>query len=276
MASVLVYVQRTPRGLHPASEIALCVARDIGTIRGATVTALAAGDGGDFDAHIEAQVGGLGADQLLFVGPEGLRGQATRLQPKHVISGWTRQAITAIGKAGLGPMTPRWIDGPPPLETLPPVLGVIAGGRPWHGETAGGAPLGPIDAEYEGDVDQVPLPHWVKNGDGDLQRGGGIVYVAPDGLEGAIPAALEALGAHAVPPEYAENHRKGTLLWLSADGNGLPAALAERPAGAQVIALPGPTPEMHDTWNLADWVLSGAWGKVLSQLGSASWQAALR
>ncbi len=248
----------------------MCVGRDIGSIRGAAVTAIAVGDGGNFDAHVEKRAGELGADQLYFVGPEGLATACQRLAPKHLIAGWTREAIAAVGKAGLGRLDARWIDGPPPLETLPAQLGVIAGGMPWHRD------LGPIEAEYEGDVAEAPVPPWLGTKTAEPTRGGGFVYVAPDGLEGAIPSALQALGAHAVPPEYADNHRTGTLLWLSADGEGLPASLAERPAGARVIILPGPSPEMHDTWNLADWVLSGPWGSVLSKLGSAPWQALLR
>ena len=281
MATVLVYVQRTPRGIHPASELALCVARDICTIRGATLTALASGDGAKFDQYVEERCGALGADQLLFVGPNGLRDMAARLEPKNLFAGWTRASIAAIGKAGLGPLAPRWVDGPPPLETLGQACGVIAGAHPWHGpqanpQASSGGPLGPIEAEYQAGVGDVPMPLWLSQGSGELVRGGGLVYVAPDSLEGPIPAALKAMGAHAVPPEYAANHQKGTLLWLSADGQGLPAQLAERPAGAQVIVLPGPSPELHDTWNLADWVLSGPWGKVVSMLGSAKWQAALR
>ena len=44
MASLIVHVLRAPAGIHPASAVALCVARDLATERGATGTALAMGD----------------------------------------------------------------------------------------------------------------------------------------------------------------------------------------------------------------------------------------
>ena len=49
MAHIVVYLQRTPHGLHPASAVGLCWARDIASERGATVTAVCPGDAGEFD-----------------------------------------------------------------------------------------------------------------------------------------------------------------------------------------------------------------------------------
>ena len=270
MATVLVYVQRTPRGLHPASVTALCVARDLGSQRGAAVVALCSGDGGEFDRHIERACGRYGADQLFFIGPQGLANTVARLQAAHVLTGWTREGIQTLGKAGLGPIETRHVNGPFPVEEIPAVLGVLAGSLPWYDFPT------TIEGDYEGDVGDITMPPWLSQGDGSLQHGGaGLVYVAPEGLGPAIPQALESLGAHAVPPEYAASHSKGTLLWLSADGQGLPTELASRPPGARVVAMPGPDPQMHDTWNLADWVLPGSWSQVIAALSSPAWKANL-
>lgn len=269
MASILVFVQRTPQGLHPASASALCVARDIASKRGAAVVAIAAGDGGKFDEHVERLCGHYGADQLYFVGETGLRDLAARLQPKHLMAGWTREGITAFGKAQLGPLEQMLVSEVPVNGTLPATLGVIAGTLPWH--SLGGS----IDAEYQASAPEVPLPRWIEKGDGSLARGGGVVFVTPDGLAGPVPEALEAMGAHRAPVDYAANHRKGTLLWLAAGGEPLPMELSNRPAGSRVIVLPGPDPKLDDSWNLADWVLPGPWGSVVAQLGSPAWKAAL-
>ena len=95
MASVVVFCERTPFGLHPSSRMALCVARDLGSRRGATVVAVCEGDGGDFDAIIEQECGQVGADQLVFSGPEGLRRTAERLTARHIMVGWTPAGETA-------------------------------------------------------------------------------------------------------------------------------------------------------------------------------------
>ena len=53
-------------------------------------------------------------------------------------------------------------------------------------------------------------------------------------------------------------------------------SLADRPANARVIVLPGPARQVHDSWNMADWVFPGVWPEVIATLEDAQWQAAVR
>ena len=64
MAHILVYAQRTPQGIHPARAAALCLARDIASDRGATVTAVCPGDAGRADQFVIGAVSRYGADLL--------------------------------------------------------------------------------------------------------------------------------------------------------------------------------------------------------------------
>ena len=64
MAHILVYAQRTPQGIHPASAAALCLARDIASDRGATITAVCPGDAGRADQFVIGAVSRYGADLL--------------------------------------------------------------------------------------------------------------------------------------------------------------------------------------------------------------------
>jgi hypothetical protein len=272
MAHLLVYVQRTPYGIHPGSQVGLSMARDIASTRGASVTAVCAGDGGEFDGHVERQVSRFGGDLLFFVGPSGIASVHRRLLPRHVIAPWTREAISTLGQAGLQGMTPRLIEGPgTDVNSLEPAVGVIAGTIPWRR-------CDPelVEAEYEGDVGDAPVPMWCTQGDGNLASGGGLVYVAPPDLDDASRAALERLGAHPAPPDYAASHQRGTLLWLDAGPAGLPMSLAGRPAHTRVIVLPGSVRQAHDSWNMADWVFPGPWPEVIATLEDAQWQAAVR
>ena len=66
MAHILVYLQRTPGGLHPASSVALCRARDIASERGATITAICRGDAGPLDKGVAAAASRFGADVLVW------------------------------------------------------------------------------------------------------------------------------------------------------------------------------------------------------------------
>jgi hypothetical protein len=270
MAHVLVYLQRSPRGLHPASAIAACVGRDLGSTRGASVFGLCPGDAGAFDDRVVAAAARAGIDQVVFVGPTGVRSLADRLHPRHVLVPWTAEAAASLSVAGLQPAVPRWVGGPiAELSELSPVAGVVAGTLPWHAQP------GPIDAEFEGQVDQAQLPAWLAPGAPDPGVRGGLYFVAPQDLGADVRGLLEHLGARPVAPDYANAHDHGTLLWLDAGPAGLPPVLERRPPGAQVIAFPGPIGDIHPTWSLADWVLPGPWDQAVRELAAEHWKAAL-
>lgn len=270
MAHVLVYLQRSPRGIHPASALALCVARDLGSQRGASVFALCPGDGGAFDDHVVAAAGRAGADQVVFVGPHGLQTMVERMRPKHLLTPWTVEADQAVQSAGLDRATPAWVGGPvPDISMFTRVVGIVAGTLPWHQLPSA------IEAEFEGQVDQAPVPAWVSGSGGQPHHDPSLYYVAPADLDPNVRAQLEALGARAVGPDYAAQHQSGTLLWLDAGPGGLPEALAHRPPTASVIALPGQLTEIHASWSVADWVIPGPWEQAAQTLAADYWRAAL-
>ena len=152
MAHVVVYLQRTTRGLHPGSAVALCLAREVGDARGASVLSLCLGDAGAFDDRLIVEASRSGTDQVVFLGPEGIQKLFRRLAPRHVLAPYTREAGSVLAQAGIGPMVGRWVDGPPArIDKLEPVIGVVAGTLPWQQ-----APM-QIEPEYEADVTQVEL-----------------------------------------------------------------------------------------------------------------------
>jgi hypothetical protein len=246
------------------------LARDIGTARGATVLAVCLGDGGAFDDHVVAAAGKAGADQVVFVGPNGLRAMVDRLHPRHVLVPWTAGGMDAVRNAGLESGSARLIGEPiGDLDGLSRVVGVIAGTLPWHQMP------GLIEAEFDGEVDQAAPPEWVAEAKAPPTRDGSIYYVAPQDLAAEVRAELDAIGAQAVNPDYVAQHQSGTLLWLDAGPGGLPEALSERPPTARVIALPGTLNELHPSWAWAEWVLPGPWDQAIKRLSGEAWKATL-
>ena len=268
MAHVLVYLQRTPHGLHPGSATALCVARDLAEVRGASVTGICLGDGGDFDQHVIDASGRLGADQVFFVGPGGLREAHDRLRARHVLLPWTYEANSAVQAAGIGQPIPRWVGGPQEGD-LEAVTAVVAGALPWRWEPEA------VEPEYAGDVGEVPLPAWLRASGGRLHADPTLRVVAPPDLEPSVAQQLASLGAESVGLDYADRHSGGTLLWLDAGPNGLPPVLANRPEHARVILLPGPSASPSEGWSVADYVLTGRWPDVVAALADPVWRKAL-
>jgi hypothetical protein len=277
MAHVVVYLQRTTRGLHPGSAAALCLAREVGDARGATVLSLCLGDAGAFDDRLLVEASRCGTDQVVFLGPEGIQKLFRRLAPRHVFAPYTREAGSVLAQAGIGPMVGRWIDSPPnSLTKLEPVIGVVSGGLPWQQ-----APM-TIEPEYEADVTQVELPAWLvaaAEQATDLTTTAEpppLMYVdSPSNpIDSETKVALDVLGAFPV----AANYKDGTLLWFDARGEGLPVGLVERAPGLRVILLPGPG--AHETsgpidasWGMADFVLAGSWAAVVRDFNRAAWKS---
>jgi hypothetical protein len=279
MAHILVYLQRTPQGLHPASAVALCFARDLGSERGATVTGVCAGDAGELDRAMVGGAGRYGADNMVFCGPGGIERLQERLQPVHVLAPWTAEGIAAMQGLPTGPMLPRWIDDRRPDWGAPDaVTGIIAGMLPWHDFDE------QLEAEYQGDVDQVPMPEWVKEAAMPLSPAGTqplvlaqpeIGYVAPAAIDADLRAKLTATGAKPSLVEDVARAESGSYLWLAPGAGALPDVLSRRGPGSRVVLLPGPDGIFDPSWALADWVLPGVWPKVLGLLQSPPWRRAL-
>ena len=136
MASLIVHVLRAPAGIHPASAVALCVARDLATQRGAAVTALAMGDAGDRDHEVTAMCGRYGADQLLFVGPEDLERLKERVAPRRVFVPNTPEGKTFLANLGIddSETSALLVERPMTVEALGDSTGLLlhAGTLPWH------------------------------------------------------------------------------------------------------------------------------------------------
>ncbi|MBK6917021.1 MAG: hypothetical protein IPH07_06445 [Deltaproteobacteria bacterium] len=279
MAHILVYLQRTPQGLHPASAVALCLARDLGSERGATVTAMCAGDAGELDRAMVSAAGRHGADVMVFCGPGGIERLQQRLSPVHTLVPWTAEGIAAASGLVSGAAIPRWVDARRPDWGSPDATsGIVAGVLPWHDFDE------QLEAEYQGDVDQVPMPAWVAEVPPPVGAGGTdrliigepqLRYVAPDAIDHELRAKLAAVGAKPTRVEDVALATIGHTLWLQPGAGPLPDALAHRGPGSRVLLLPGPDGTLDATWALADWVLPGAWPDVLAALQTPAWRRAL-
>lgn len=281
MAHIAVHLQRTPQGLHPASAVALCWARDIGSARGATVTGLCIGDAGEADKGIVTAAARFGADVLQFSGPNGMRNLCERLNPVHVLVPFTPLGLATAAELELGPAMPRWVDRrSPPYATADAVTAVVAGVKPWHRFN------GELDPEFEGDVDAAVLPAFVRKSDEDPDAPAPSVfdlgapplgYVAPANLDPVVATALRGLDAEPTTLEDGPHLRGGTTLILHACGT--PIGLEARADGGRVLVLAGPpsdepTDEVPAEWKHADWVMPGRWADVIASLREGPWSQA--
>jgi hypothetical protein len=277
MAHVLVYLQRTSLGLHPASAAALCLARDFADARGATVTALCAGDGKTLDEGITTAAGRFGADVLMFCGPEGLEEMVDRLHPVHVLAPWTAEGLAAVQGLPSGPVVPRWIDRAPPRLEADAVTGVVAGTAPWHVFDQ------PLDPEFLGAVDTVPMPAWVSQ-TAALDREvpvfamvgpGPLRFIAPHGVPDRVEALLTHHRMEAATVEDLERDAMGTFVWLGDGRAVLPDALTHRTPTARLVLLAGEGARVDPSWASADLVVAGTWTDALGRLHEPLWRTAI-
>lgn len=264
MAHILVYAQRTPQGIHPASAAALCLARDIGSERGATISAVCPGDAGRADQFVIGAVSRFGADLLTFVGPAGLRPLYDRLHPLLVFVPYTEEGLAAAETIG-APET-LWLQEPEvEWDRLASLTAIVSGTLPWYELPA------IIDAEYDNEASLVELPEWVAKIEQHAGRGP-LRHFGREDLDQATRAVLASIGAKSVGPEYLDQHSSGTLLWLGGREAPLPEVLAQRSPGARVVLFPGEQAEADASWARADWVLAGPWPEAVKQLHSELWK----
>lgn len=272
MAHILVYLQRTPGGLHPASAVALCRARDIASERGATLTAVCTGDAGALDRGIAQAAGSFGADVLVFGGPKGLATLQTQLNPVHVLVPWTEEGLAHAESLTSGPPVPRWLTTRQPAwGGADAVTAVVAGTLPWHSFNE------MLEAEYQTDVDEVSHPSWVGEVSAtcaqdtapvfEVGARGPVRWLGARSLDPETQAAMARLGAEPAGPD--EVVTSGTVLWLSADP--VPSSLALRPVTVRLIVLPGEHAGLEPSWRAADWVLSGPRAAALGAILDSPW-----
>ena len=269
MAHILVYAQRTPQGIHPASAAALCLARDIASDRGATITAVCPGDAGRADQFVIGAVSRYGADLLTFCGPAGMRPLQERLRPLVCFVPHTEEGLAAAETLAGGPTETTWLHDPAiEWDNLAAVTSIVAGTLPWYDLPT------IIDAEYDNEASLVDLPPWISRLDAQFGRGP-LRYFAPHDLDAKTRASLQSLGARQAPAEYLEQHDSGTLLWFSNASSGLPDLLRGRGPGARLMYFPGADSPLHPSWTAADWVVPGEWPDAIKQLHSDLWKPAL-
>lgn len=268
MAHILVYVQRTPHGIHPASSLAICLARDLGSEFGATVTAICKGDAGKANYKVCRATGRFGADNLLFAGDSGFSTLQERLNPGLVLVPWTAEGIAISEGITGGPATPHWLHEPQPewsSEEL--VSGIIAGALPWYDLPT------VLDADIESDAGDVELPEWAQTV--DPVDAGPLLYIAPEDLDPLTQSNLASLGASPLDEAELGNLESGTVLWLTTAADAPPPSAAERSPAVRVLLFPGVSPRFHPNWSMADWVLPGIWPEATKQLHSEMWKLTL-
>jgi hypothetical protein len=292
MAHVLVLLERTPHGLHPAAAVGLCRARDVATEHGATVTALLIGDAGEADVPYARAAGRFGADQLLQTGPHGLKQLAERLQPVHVFVPYTASGLAAARDLPGGAPAPRWVTDVHE-RTFPgdTVSAVVAGLAPWHELKA------ELEPEFHADVGSAALPAWAR-ADGAPQfhgiPGGPLVVVGPAAVLTPVVAALASLGALGIATDGdapwaehpglaplgltgagdsgADTPPLGTLVALGSDAL-QHARVAERSPGVRLVVLAGEgTVAVEPSWLGAEVVLPGPCVEAARELLASPWR----
>lgn len=281
MAHILVYLQRTPVGLHPASALALCVARDIGSNRGASVTALCPGDAGPVDAGVVRAAARFGADVIVFFGPDGIADTIERLAPVHLLTPWTPEGLDAVADVSLGPANPRWISrARPPGAGADTVTGIVAGTPPWHAFEAA------LDPEYLGDVEDLAAPAWAMAGAASgvtehtaagfvMVPEGPVSFVAPRGLDKGVQRVLQQLQAQRLEPTPAATAEAQTVLWFVRGGDPLPEALQERSPTTRAVVFVDTDARFDASWKHADLVVPGPWDQGVARLCEPRWRASL-
>jgi hypothetical protein len=276
MAHLLVHLQRTSLGLHPASAAGLCLARDFADARGATVTALCAGDGKRLDEGIARAAGRFGADVLMFCGPEGLEEMAERLQPVHVLAPWTPEGLAALQGLPGGPAIPRWIDKERPRLEADSVSAIVSGALPWHHFDQ------VLEPEFLGAVDTVPMPPWVSQFPPDrdvpvfaMLGPGPLRYLAPNGLPERVVDALHRHQMEKAEIADVERDPTGTFVWFGSDETRLPEVLGQRSPTARLVVLPGGDAGLDASWSGADLVVPGTWTEALGRLHEPLWRTAI-
>jgi len=249
--------------------ISLCLARDIGSERGASITALALGDHEQQNNRVCAAAGRYGADTLLFSGKKAIKDLYERLQPISLLVPYTHEGLEIAELFPQEKAIPRWLsESDHGWGSADPITAVIAGTLTWYDLPT------VLDPEITGDAGSHPLADWLGTCDSNRDSRQ-IQYIAPPNLDAGTKATLASLGARPAPHGYAANHTSGTLLILDSGRGGLPEGLENRGPGARVMFLPGEVAHFHESWIQADWVLPGPWQEAVNNLHSELWKPAL-
>ncbi len=266
MAHIAVYLERTPYGLHPASAVSLCWARDIGSERGASVVAICSGEAATYDEGLARSAAAYGADVLQLSGPTALERAQERLRPVHVFVPLSPEGLAASHGLFGGPAQPYWLtQRSPPPSAAHAVTAIIAGCFPWHDLE------GTLDPEYEHDVADVPLPPWLaadptREGTFILAPLGDVYFWSADPPEVALAGRLNQAGAQAVEGASVGKLSGATLLMFPSKDGGLPPALAQRAPTLRTVVIAADDGVPDPSWASADWAFRGPWQAALRDL----------
>lgn len=264
MATLLVLVEASPSGIHPASALSLCVARDLASARGATVVATTPPRNPAQDAQLLAEVTRKGADRMVFCAPEGLAEHISAMTPRCILGPATQKSREQLSRLAGEDLTIAWVQGPaePPSE-LSGAIALLAGALPWYELSA------EIIPEYPGD-DQLCDLREVEPATAPVREPMLRFVIDPSMDSKQLRAELSLLGAsELVPDEAPENGCVRLCI-----GPGLPP---EASADQRWILIPGdPAPEIHSDWGEAQWVLPGTAYDALRSLHSQLWKPYLR
>ena len=270
MAFLLVYLERSSKGIHPASSVALCSARDIASTRGATLLAICEGEGGQHDQLVADEASRRGADQLVFTDRTGFKELYERLAPKSLLGPATAWSVEAMAEASSESPQQRWLTTPEDTPTdFPPVVALFAGALPWHDlsgnlEPEYAAPRETLNSDdHSDDRDAVVIPNI------DTNPTPAVAYVDPEHLaDERTRAELALLGATEVS-ELGELEPASVVLCF---GRALPEGI-DATAGHRWCLLPGVTETREYTgWQNAHWVLPGPHYDTVRQLHSRAWR----
>lgn len=264
MATLVVYVEASSQGIHPASALALCVARDLASGRGATVIAATKPVSAQRDALVLHEASRRGADRIMFCSAEQLRPLMLSMAPQCLLGPATPTGRMLMNELWDQEHTIAWVQGPaePPAD-LQGALAVIAGALPWHDLEAKIIPEYPGD-DQPGDLNEVPLPS-------SPSKAPHLRFMIDEGLDNPqVRAELALLGA--LPLDSQDTLPEHSVRICIGKSLPLEAELDER-----WILVPGdPNLEIEVDWGQAHWVLPGDPYDAVRSLHSQLWRPHLR
>jgi hypothetical protein len=253
----------------------LCLARDIASSRGATLTAICEGEEASHDALVVAAAGRFGADLLAFVGKDGLRALHQRLSPKLTMAAATPHSLGLLKSVSATEPARRWLSDPAKgLEQCEAelrsgamtTLAIVAGSPPWIDLQTS------IEADYEAGVDHTNLPTWLTASSQWPKRTTSLVYGGPLATSERNAAELSLFSGQpylAARDDEAILRGDTLLLWLGAD---VPAPLLAADGLAQILVIPGQEAQWQESWGRAQWVLAGRPDEALRLLHGRVWR----
>lgn len=264
MATLLVLVEASPFGIHPASALGLCVARDLASARGATVVASCEANNPQADASVLREVTRRGADRMVFCNVEQLQSLMPAMAPKCALAPATPSSRQKLLELAGSELTIAWVQGPaePPGE-LNGAIALLAGTLPWYDLQAEVIPEYPGDDQLC-DLRELPVPPGPDSA-AELRY-----VIDPEFDNTQLRSELSLLGASEL---LAGDHPSPRCVKICI-GQTLPSyATPEQ----RWVLIPGrPDTPIQSEWGAASWVLPGKAYDALRLLHGQNWSGHLR